>query len=386
VIVFEDFNYVKKYPLSETKPVFDLVLGYFTLFERIEKLYGIKCDKVDRLQSGKGSGIFINGSVCWLKRLAPDNKKLYTINNIPVLFKSDGIDLSIFNYKDELDKYFKNYERVEISNDYGVYIEYIYQFIEMQPGMLKNDIELLKVKNRHNFKISFIGNPENVIIEEGALVTDLNLFDTRKGPIIIKKDAQIIGPSLIQGPTVIGEKTIIDSAKVRGCFIGRVCKISGEVEESVFLDFTNKHHDGFVGHSYIGSFVNFGALATTSDLKNNYSNIKVFIDNTLINTGNIKMGCFIGDYTRLGIGTLINSGSVIGSFSNIYGGGMVPKFIPPFSWGSNYPFKKYKLDRLIEDIIKISARRDQKISDKYKAFIYKLYQEVKDEQYNKNSF
>ena len=349
--------------------------------KRIEIVYNNKVDVINRFTlEQKLSGIFVNGSVFFKKKIEVEKNTIYTFNDIPVIFYAENFETSLLRDKSLFNDYIKTYKKVELSSNDCIYIEYAHNLLELHYDVFSKDI-LTFTKNNKKTKIRVLGDPKLLVFDDNVLISDCNVFDTRKGPIVIGKNSQIIGPSLIQGPTFIGENTLIDSGKVRESFIGNTCKISGEVEASIFLDFTNKHHEGFVGHSYIGSFVNFGALTTVSDLKNNYSFIKVFIDDQFVRTSQIKLGVFIGDYTRLGIGTLLNSGTVVGSFSNIFGGGMVPKFIPPFSWGKSYPFQKYEINRLKKDISIIAARRDKKIDEDYLCFIDKLYKEVSDEKY-----
>jgi hypothetical protein len=124
-------------------------------------------------------------------------------------------------------------------------------------------------------------------------------------------------------------------AKCReGNSIGPVCRIGGEVEESIIQGYSNKYHDGFLGHAYVGEWVNLGALTTNSDLKNDYSDVSVMLDGKhAIDTGSRKVGSLIGDHTKTSIGTLLNTGSYVGAMTLIAGTGKpLPKFIPSFAW------------------------------------------------------
>ena len=126
----------------------------------------------------------------------------------------------------------------------------------------------------------------------------------------------------------------------------------------MLLGYVNKAHDGYIGHALVGRWVNLGALTTNSDLKNNYGTISVWTPDGDVDTGQIKVGCFLGDHVKTGIGTLLNTGTVVGSGSNIFGGAMPPVAVPPFSWGSGSNLTEYRLDKFLETAERVMARRD----------------------------
>ena len=155
------------------------------------------------------------------------------------------------------------------------------------------------------------------------------------GPIYIDEGAEIHPFTRIEGPCYIGKKSILLGAKCReGTSIGPMCRVGGEIEESIIQGYSNKYHDGFLGHAYVGEWVNLGALTTNSDLKNDYGNVEVVLDGrTPIDTHSMKVGALIGDHTKTSIGTLFNSGAYVGAMSLIMATGKpLPKYIPDFSW------------------------------------------------------
>jgi len=161
------------------------------------------------------------------------------------------------------------------------------------------------------------------------------VLDAAEGPIYIDEGAQIHPYTRIEGPSYIGKKTILLGAKCReGNTIGPVCRVGGEVEESIIHGYSNKYHDGFLGHAYVGEWVNLGALTTNSDLKNDYSHVEVTLeDGRPVNTGSTKVGSLIGDHTKTSIGTLLNTGANVGAMAVVNTTGMpLPKFIPSFAW------------------------------------------------------
>jgi len=179
------------------------------------------------------------------------------------------------------------------------------------------------------------GNKKDVYIAPGAIVHPMVVIDAEHGPVYIDEDAQIHSFTRIEGPCYIGKKTILLGAKCReGNSIGPFCRIGGEVEESIIHGYSNKYHDGFLGHAYVGEWVNLGAFTTNSDLKNDYSAVSVILDGRrAIDTGSVKVGSLIGDHVKTSIGTLFNTGSYVGPMALIMATGKpLPKFITSFAW------------------------------------------------------
>ena len=179
------------------------------------------------------------------------------------------------------------------------------------------------------------GNKKDVYIAPGAKVHPMVVLDAEHGPIYIDEGVEVHPFSRIEGPCYIGKDSVLLGAKCReGNSIGPACRIGGEVEESIIHGHWNKYHDGFLGHAYVGEWVNLGAITTNSDLKNDYSNVEVMLDGRRsINTGSTKVGSLIGDHVKTSIGTLLNTGSYVGAMALIMAMGKpLPKFIPSFAW------------------------------------------------------
>ncbi|MHC4728777.1 MAG: putative sugar nucleotidyl transferase, partial [Planctomycetota bacterium] len=176
---------------------------------------------------------------------------------------------------------------------------------------------------------------KDVYIAPGVMVHPMVVIDAEHGPVYIDNDAEIHPFTRIEGPCYIGKKAILLGAKCReGNSIGPLCRVGGEVEESIIHGHSNKYHDGFLGHAYVGEWVNLGAFTTNSDLKNDYSNVSVMLDGKrAIDTGSVKVGSLIGDHVKTSIGTLFNTGSYVGPMALIMGTGKpLPKYIPAFAW------------------------------------------------------
>jgi UDP-N-acetylglucosamine diphosphorylase/glucosamine-1-phosphate N-acetyltransferase len=182
---------------------------------------------------------------------------------------------------------------------------------------------------------AFRGSKKDIYVAPGVTIHPMVVIDAEHGPVYIDEGAEIHPFTRIEGPCYIGKKSILLGAKCReGNSIGPYCRIGGEVEESVIQGYSNKYHDGFLGHAYVGEWVNLGALTTNSDLKNDYSTVSVMLDGKhAIDTGSTKVGSLIGDHTKTSIGVLFNTGSVVGAMAIIMATGKpLPKFIPSFAW------------------------------------------------------
>ena len=192
---------------------------------------------------------------------------------------------------------------------------------------------------------------EDVTCEPGVV------FDTRGGPILVEQGVSLQGPLRLAGPTYVGAGTTLFGGSISGSSIGPVCKLRGEIETSVILGYSNKAHDGFLGHAVLGRWVNLGALTTNSDLKNDYGHVRLRLPSGDVDTGQSKVGCFLGDHVKTGIGTMLNTGTVVGAGSNLFGGRMPPNYVPAFSWGSGDELVEFRFDKFAEVASTVMARR-----------------------------
>jgi UDP-N-acetylglucosamine diphosphorylase/glucosamine-1-phosphate N-acetyltransferase len=191
----------------------------------------------------------------------------------------------------------------------------------------------------------------DVTVEPGSV------FDVRNGPIRLSDDVVVKAHTRMEGPTFVGPGTTVLGGSISEASFGPVCKIRGEVECSVVLGYSNKAHDGFIGHTYVGRWVNLGAFTTNSDLKNNYGHVRVGGADGPLDTGLMKVGCFLGDHVKTGIGTLLNTGTTVGAGSNIFGGQMPPTYVPPFSWGTGPELTTFHRDKFLDVAARAMERR-----------------------------
>jgi UDP-N-acetylglucosamine diphosphorylase/glucosamine-1-phosphate N-acetyltransferase len=215
-----------------------------------------------------------------------------------------------------------------------------------------------------------------VVVSKGAKVEPFALLDSTDGPIFLAADVIVKSHSTIEGPAYIGEGSQVIGARVRGgCTFGPQCRVGGEVEQSILQGYVNKYHDGFLGHSYVGSWVNFGAGSTNSDLKNNYKPVRVTLQSETIDTLSPKIGAFVGDHVKLGIGSLMNTGFVCGVGANLFGGkGVFPKLIPSYVWGDGIVMDTYRFDEFEETARTVMSRRNVPMSDRYLRLLRKIFE------------
>lgn len=204
--------------------------------------------------------------------------------------------------------------------------------------------------------------PEHIFIEEGAKVRAA-ILNAENGPIYIGKNATICEGSVVMGPFSLGESATVNwGAKMRmNTTIGPHCKVGGEISNSVLFSYSNKGHDGFLGNSVLGEWCNLGANCNNSNLKNDYTNVKLYsyATHTLEDTGRLFCGLFMGDYTKAGISTMFNTGTVVGVNANVFGAGFQSKHIPSFSWGGAAEgTTEYRLEKAIQVAYETVSRRN----------------------------
>ena len=203
-----------------------------------------------------------------------------------------------------------------------------------------------------------------VFVEEGAEIGPNVVFDVSSGPILVRRGAIVSPFTHLVGPLYVGSESQILGDRVASSSIGDVCKVRGELSNSVFVGHANKGHAGFVGHSYLGRWVNLGALTTTSNLKNTYGPVQMWTRAGMRNTGQQFLGTLFGDHAKTGIGTMLSTGTVLGAGANVFGGTMPPKAVPPFAWGDSEPYDTFDLTRFLEVAERAMERRHVKLGKK----------------------
>jgi UDP-N-acetylglucosamine diphosphorylase/glucosamine-1-phosphate N-acetyltransferase len=229
--------------------------------------------------------------------------------------------------------------------------------------------------------LAVVGPADRLAVARSARIEAMVVADTTGGPVVIDEGAVITAFTRLEGPCYVGPGTHVLGAKVRaGTTLGPHCRIGGEVEASVVLGHTNKYHDGFLGHAYVGEWVNFGAGTQNSDLRNDYGEVQVTVNGRRVATGLTKVGCFLGDHTKTGLGTLLNTGTSAGVFCNLLPGGLLPRHIPSFCSCSNGTLADHgEMHRLLHTAGEVMRRRGKDLTEAHAVLYRTLHDETASE-------
>jgi UDP-N-acetylglucosamine diphosphorylase/glucosamine-1-phosphate N-acetyltransferase len=400
LILFEDETWRHFATIAQARPIFDLRAGAFTARERVAAVVGPEAVPLGMCRShlmrhfGAQGGlpsflsedrlVLINGralDLSWLPDLltAPTDTVYLAGDSLLGATLSTALASIILYYLQaqavgEAVAELRRFARIkELGDDAPpLLLNYPWDLISEAGEQLIRDLPLLtaRIPAIATDDPQIVVRGEHVYIGPEARLDGPVVLDARDGPIFIENGAHIEPFSYIQGPTYIGTKTLIASARIRGeTSLGPVCRIGGEVEASTIQGYSNKHHDGFLGHSWLGEWVNIGAMTTNSDLKNNYGNVRVVLEGIgQIDSQVMKLGCFLADHVKLGIGLHLIGGTMIGTGSNVFSVHTAPKNVPHFTWGSDV-FREYRIDGMINVARKVMARRKRELTPSYEQLL-----------------
>ncbi len=392
ICIFEDKLVDNFYPLTLSHPVYDLLCGIKILREKILRYfpnneYSLFCReylketvkqnnpgiKVNELADD--NYLFINGRALidevFQETLGKDSaERIFIKDDILIAAKISA--KRIGKIKSEIS------ELIDVSSFDGVpaekvdvdTVDYIWDLIRINGSQIKEDFKLINSpgisEEARLFRAAHLINKDDVIIEAGTVIKPGVVIDASNGPIYIGKNVEIFPNSVIEGPVYIGDNSKIKSCAIisENVSIGKVCKIGGEVEDSIIMSYSNKQHAGFLGHSYLGNWVNLGADTNCSDLKNNYGTIKLKLRDKQIDTGLQFLGLIMGDHSKSAINSMFNTGTIAGFSCNLFGAGFPDKFIPSFSWGGKDNIEIYDVNKSIDTAKKVMKRRKINMSDK----------------------
>ncbi|MCB9849248.1 MAG: hypothetical protein H6817_00925 [Phycisphaerales bacterium] len=206
---------------------------------------------------------------------------------------------------------------------------------------------------------AFLLNPDHIHIGDRTRVRPTAVIDAGNGPVFISNDVRIDVHTYIEGPVYIGPGSVVKphSSIRAGSSLGSLCKVAGEISQTIMSGYVNKQHEGFLGDAYVGSWVNMGAGTTNSNLKNTYGEVKVRMGNREIPTGRQFVGSVIGDFARTGIGQLLPTGAVIGFGAMVATGGLAPQCVPSFAWQTAGECARTNLAKLREVADRVMQRR-----------------------------
>jgi UDP-N-acetylglucosamine diphosphorylase/glucosamine-1-phosphate N-acetyltransferase len=250
-----------------------------------------------------------------------------------------------------------------------------WDLVEWNLEALAGDLERARpLREGEIHKLAAIEEPSRVVVERGARVDAHAVLDARMGPIRLAKGSVVLSHTLMQGPCSVGPGTELLGGTIGRSTFGPGCRVAGEVDASVWQGWANKRHHGFVGHSAIGEWVNLGALTTTSDLKNTYGLVRAWVGGREVDTGLHKVGATLGAHAKTGIGTLLPTGAVIGTGSNLFGGGrFAPKHVPAFTWWGGETAEEHRLERFLETARLAMSRRERPLREAEEAALRALF-------------
>lgn len=362
-ILFDGAAHQGLLPFTYTRPVSEVRIGILTITEKwgkhlpatysfftenyLQEKFSLKTESKNLLIFG---GACPNQPLIDVLQSLKENQALYSNGQLLAYYSGSEINMQDAEGKDKIDFT----ENVTLINK-------PWDIFSHNGSELQADFDLL-TNGRSSAKISgsntLIG--DNIFFEEGASA-EAAVLNSKEGPIYLAKNASIMEGCLVRGSLSLGESSQLKmGAKIYGpTTVGPHSKVGGEVNNSVIFGFSNKGHDGFLGNSVIGEWCNLGADTNTSNLKNNYDEVKLwsFAEQGFKPTGLQFCGLMMGDHSKCGINTMFNTGTVVGVSCNIYGSGFPRNYIPSFSWGGAGGFTDYRLDKALATASIVMKRR-----------------------------
>jgi UDP-N-acetylglucosamine diphosphorylase/glucosamine-1-phosphate N-acetyltransferase len=381
VILFDDPSIRQDLsPFTLTRPISEIRVGILTISEKWEKHLKTKASfqTVDYLQEkypteNSSDNLLVNGAVC------PDEKLIQAIGTLSEGqgLSKDGVLLAARSTNTSLE----NIQQTAYPGEVTL-IDQVWKIFQYNGAQIKSDFELLTkgrksndLNDPHTIVYGEIG--KDIFIEEGATIKAA-ILNAENGPIYLGKDTQVQEGSMIRGPFALCEGSHVNmGAKIRGdSTVGPHSKVGGEISNSVIFGFSNKGHDGFLGNSVIGEWCNLGADTNTSNLKNNYENVKIwnYKKGGFKDTGLQFCGLIMGDHSKCGINTMFNTGTVVGIGCNIFGDGFPRTFIPSFAWGGAAGFTTFQLNKMLDTAGKVYERRSKTLEASDKKILQHIFE------------
>lgn len=370
-------------PFTFTRPVADIRVGILTIREKWERLLVTTTSTVtEDYLSPKWPMVEMPENIMINASYLPTPEFLAQIEDLEenqAIFHGDEI-VAFFTIEDqEVD--FDNFTQLELQGDV-FQLENTWDIFSKNAEAIAADFELI-TKNRDSEPIPTSNNvlsAENIFIEKGAKV-EFSTLNASEGPIYIGADAEVMEGCMVRGPFALCENSVLKmGSKIYGpTTVGPCSKVGGEVNNSVIFAYSNKGHDGFLGNSVIGEWCNLGADTNTSNLKNNYAEVRLwdYESEGFARTGLQFCGLMMGDHSKCGINTMFNTGTVVGVSSNIFGSGFPRNFIPSFSWGGSGGMTTYKTIKAFEVAEVVMKRRNIEFTNDDKAILEEVFDETK---------
>jgi len=370
-------------PFTFTRPIGDIRVGILKISEKWEKYSGLQPGFLTqdylskKFPKKESAAMMVNGAVCpdtdlWsaISQLNPD-QSLWS-NNLLIAAFSGNPSAFLPDQAKTLDKI-----------QYGgavTAIQKSWHIFQVNASEIKKDFELITSGRQSELLAdphTIVYNSSQVFIEPGAKIKAA-VLNAEAGPIYIGKNTEVQEGALIRGPFALCEGSTVNmGAKMRGgTTVGPFSKVGGEISNAVLFGYSNKGHEGFLGNAVIGEWCNIGADTNTSNLKNNYAEVKIwdYTKGGFSNTGLQFCGLMMGDHSKSGINTMFNTGTVVGVGANVFGDGFPRNFIPSFSWGGASGFSTFQVRKFEETAIAVMKRRGLEYSETEKEIIQKVFE------------
>jgi UDP-N-acetylglucosamine diphosphorylase/glucosamine-1-phosphate N-acetyltransferase len=371
-------------PFTFTRPVADILIGIMTIRQKWEMRLGSTTTTLtEDYLSEKFPMVEMDENIMINASFLPNIILVEMVSNLKhnqAIFKGEDV-IAFYTNENQEEVDFDSYEIMEFEGD-CIRIEHTWDIFSKNDAAIREDFYLL-TEDRKTQPIPKSVNAiakENIFIEEGAKLEFVTL-NASSGPIYIGKNSEVMEGSVIRGPFALCDGAVVKmAAKIYGATtIGPYSKIGGEVNNAVLFACSNKGHDGFLGNSVLGEWCNIGADTNTSNLKNNYEEVKLWSYETesFAKTGLQFCGLMMGDHSKCGINTMFNTGTVVGVSANIFGSGFPRNFVPSFSWGGAAGFTTYLTKKAFETARLVMSRRAIEFDDKEAAILEHVFEETK---------
>jgi UDP-N-acetylglucosamine diphosphorylase/glucosamine-1-phosphate N-acetyltransferase len=369
-VLFDDDRWSDLLPLTFTRPSCEIRIGILTIKEkweqRLKKDFSYLCpiylaEKFPYHANEKLATLYVNGRVC------PNDTLIKEINKLKQSQRLYKDDVLLAYGTINPDESFMEFEKIQSKSKCTI-LNFPWDIFKNNGTEIENDFAIITKgrKSKPLSKTNKVIGKGKIFIESGASV-ECAIFNTQGGSIYIGKDAVVMEGSLIRGSFALCEHSEVKmGAKIYGpTTVGPHSKVGGEINNAVIFGYSNKGHDGFLGNSVVGEWCNLGADTNNSNLKNNYAEVKAYnyTQRKMINTGLQFCGLIMGDHSKTGINTMLNTGTVVGVNANIFGEGFPATHIPSFSWGGADKLEKYQINKAFEVAERVMDRRGITLTD-----------------------
>jgi UDP-N-acetylglucosamine diphosphorylase/glucosamine-1-phosphate N-acetyltransferase len=400
VCLFEDAGVLALDPLTATRPAFELLCGATPLAAKqcrhfapcevgalvrphlveLFRLHHPATPVNDAAWLRAGPTVLVNGR--WLPPDRPATSAAGPCVGLvgdTVAYAVVGPELLTYCSPDTLDDCLHHW-REALPHRFagGSLIAYPWDLIENNAAQLCADFDRA-ASSAPPAGLAVVGPKEQLLVDPTAHLDPFVVIDTTGGPVVIDREAVVHAFTRLEGPCYVGPQAQVHGARIRaGSTIGPNCRVGGEVEASILHANSSKYHDGFLGHSYVGEWVNLGAGTHNSDLRNDYGEVTVIVNGEPVRTGLTKVGCFLGDHTKTALGTLLNTGSNVGCFCNLVPAGpLMPKYLPAFtSWWNGSLRENADLEQLERTAAEVMRRRGTAFTEAHANLVTHLFTET----------